>query len=432
MRSLRLATLVLLGLMMKITPAHAQSDPYAGRIKNGGIPLRLAEPRIAPVDESNWTGRQRELLEGLLRDRGYIPNVYGTLANHPEMYGPWIGFAGYILRRSTLPAREREMLICRIGWLSNGEYEWSAHTRLGMQNGLTEREITQLAEGPESDGWSELDSAIVRAVDELHADAFITDETWARLSERFNTQQMMDLVLTVGAYNMLAQALNSFGAQLQDTMSGFPSRTSMEDRTGGRSGRVTGTGGIALRLATPRIAPTREPEWTAEQRALLEPIQSSRGTVPNIYLTMARHPDMFTPRLTFGRHIQRNSTLPAREREMLICRIAWLTSGEYEWAAHRGIGLQNGLTEEDISRLASGPDAEGWSEFDAAVVRAADELHETAFISDATWETLSTRFDKLQLMDAVMTVGGYHMLAMALNSFGVQLPEGATGFPRRR
>ena len=422
--------MVLLGMLMTKSTASAQFERYEGRIENGGIPLRLDKPRIEPVDPRNWTEVEKTLLESLVQIRGYLPHVYGTLARHPLLYERWLGFARYILRESTLPGRDREMLICRIGWLSNGEYEWSAHTVLGVQEGLTDKELTQLAEGPESGGWSEADAALVRAVDELHADAFITGETWDALSKRFTTQQMMDLTLTVGAYNMLAQCLNSFGGQLQDSMVGFPNRNTVADKTGGRAGRVTKKGGIPLRLKTPRVAPLDESKWTGEQRALLQPIKEARGAVPNIYRTMAQHPKMFTPRLNFGRYIQRESSLPPREREILICRIAWLTSAEYEWAAHTRIGLDNGLTEADIGRLVEGANAPGWNDLDAALVRAAGQLHETAFIDDETWAILAKEFDTRQMMELVMTVGGYHMLAMALNSFGVQLDEGREGFPK--
>jgi hypothetical protein len=113
---------------------------------------------------------------------------------------------------------------------------------------------------------------------------------------------------------------------------------------------------------------------------------------------------------------------------MLICRIAWLTSGEYEWGAHKGLGKDAGLTDAEITRLSEGADARGWSSVDVAILRAVDELHYDAFISEATWTALATRFDTRQLMDLVFTVGAYKMLAMALNSFGAQLDRGMVGF----
>ena len=73
-------------------------------------------------------------------------------------------------------------------------------------------------------------------------------------------------------------------------------------------------------------------------------------------------------------------------------------------------------------------EAEGWAPFDATLLRAADELHAQAAISDATWAALSARYTTEQLMDAVFAVGQYTLVSMALNSFGVQLDKGVKGF----
>ena len=88
-----------------------------------------------------------------------------------------------------------------------------------------------------------------------------------------------------------------------------------------------------------------------------------------------------------------------------------------------------GLTDDEILRITKGPDDPGWSDFDAALIRAADELFHDAIISDATWNALSQRYDEKQLMDVVFTVGQYNMVSWALNSLGVQLEEGVPGFP---
>ena len=192
-----------------------------------GTPTRLKEPRIPPISAESWNEEERELLQPLVESRGFVPNVFGTLANHPELYRLWIDFAGQVLRRSSLPGREREMLINRIAWVASGEYEWGAHNPIGRREGLTDRELAGLAEGPEDEIWGPDDRVLVQAVDELHRRCFIETGTWESLARRFDDRQMIDLVLTVGAYKMLAMALNSFGAQLQDEMVGFRP----EDRT---------------------------------------------------------------------------------------------------------------------------------------------------------------------------------------------------------
>ena len=103
---------------------------------------------------------------------------------------------------------------------------------------------------------------------------------------------------------------------------------------------------------------------------------------------MLNHPVLYGPRLKFGSYLQRDSLLPPKTRELLIMRTAWLTRAEYEWGHHVESAQKAGFSDEEIRRIASGPDAPGWSEEHAAVLRAADELRREAFVSDRTWTTL--------------------------------------------
>ena len=388
----------------------------------GGISLRLSEPRIRPIEESEWTEVERAFLAPIQGERGTVPNIYRTFARHPELFGPRLRFGRHLQRNSTLQAREREVLINRIAWLSNAEYEWSAHVRLGREAGLTDEDIEHIAAGPQGEGGSALDRVLLRATDELFHQSMISDTTWQELALQYDTHQMMDLVMTVGGYHMLAMALNSFGVQLQDGAAGFPAPD-------GREAAVPSLpAGTPTRLAAPRIPPISPESWNEEQRELLESLVESRGFVPNVYGTLANHPSMYRLWIDFAAQILRRSSLPGREREMLINRIAWLASGEYEWAAHNPIGRREGLTDEEIAGLASGPEDDVWGPADRDLLRAVDQLHRGCFIDDEVWGSVSGRFDDRQMIDLVMTVGAYKMLAMALNSFGAQLQDEMVGF----
>ena len=388
----------------------------------GGISLRLSEPRIKPLEEADWTEVERALLGPIKEERGSVPNIYRTFARHPELFTPRLNFGRHLQRESTLPARDREVLINRIAWLSNAEYEWSAHTRLGRAAGLSEEDIERIAAGPEAQGGRDFDRTLLRATDELFIDTMIGDSTWQALSQSYDTHQMMDLTMTVGGYHMLAMALNSFGVQLQDGASGFP--PAGERRAAVPNGRAA----MPTRLSEPRIAPISQESWSDEERELLEGLVESRGYIPNVFGTLANHPTMYRLWIDFAGQILRRSSLPGREREMLINRIAWLASGEYEWAAHNPIGRREGLTDVEIAGLSVGPVDEILNPDDRALLQAVDELHQDCFIQTATWESLSGRFDDRQMIDFVLTVGAYKMLAMALNSFGTQLQDGMVGF----
>jgi 4-carboxymuconolactone decarboxylase len=179
--------------------------------------VRLDRPRVAPLAD--------EQLEPELRMRfgdGPILNIFRTLANHPGLAKRWLVFGNHVLGKSTLPAREREILILRIGWLCRSGYEWGQHVVIGKAAGLSVEEIARIAQGPDAPGWSAGDRALLRSADELHADAFIQDATWAELAKRWSTQQLMDLVFTVGQYNLVSMALNSFGVQPEPGLPELP------------------------------------------------------------------------------------------------------------------------------------------------------------------------------------------------------------------
>ena len=179
--------------------------------------MRLSEPRIPPVSDDDATAEQREVLDAA-RVGGRDPlNVQRTIAQYPALARSRQAFTNHVMRETSLPPRERELLILRTGWNCQSEYEFAQHSRFGRSVGLTDEEIGRVCEGPDADGWDPFDGALLRAADELHHDAFISDATWAALSERYSTQQLMDAVFAVGQYHVVSMALNTFGVQFEPT-----------------------------------------------------------------------------------------------------------------------------------------------------------------------------------------------------------------------
>ncbi|MGD0661617.1 MAG: carboxymuconolactone decarboxylase family protein [Syntrophorhabdales bacterium] len=189
--------------------------------EGGDEAVRLKEPRIQPLAESQWNAQQQKMLIPLKRD-GRVINVWTTIANNPKLAEKWLPFAFYFLTDSTLPRREREMLMLRSAWLCQCEYIFGQHTLLGKSAGLSDEEIARITKGPKAPGWNPFDATLLQAVDELHADAFIPDVTWNALAQRYNQQQLMDVVATVGQYTLLSMFLNSLGVQLDEGVPGFP------------------------------------------------------------------------------------------------------------------------------------------------------------------------------------------------------------------
>ncbi len=182
--------------------------------------MRLSEPRIAALEESEWGEEAREIMQPFVR-QGRIFNIFRTLTNHPALAKRWMVFANHILGKSTLSVRDRELVILRIGYLCQAGYEWGQHVLIAREAGMTDEEIRSCKTGPETPGLSELDKLLLTATDELHGDAHVSDATWSGLSEYYNTQQMMDLVFTIGQYNLVSMALNSFGVQPDEGLPGW-------------------------------------------------------------------------------------------------------------------------------------------------------------------------------------------------------------------
>jgi 4-carboxymuconolactone decarboxylase len=130
-------------------------------------------------------------------------------------------FAAHILSKQTVPPRERELVILRIGWRNEAEYEWAQHAVIARRAGVTDAELEQVKLGPLAPGWSADDAALIQMVDDLVEHHVVTDATWATLARRWSTEQLMDLIFTAGQYNLVSWALNSFGVPLDDHLVGF-------------------------------------------------------------------------------------------------------------------------------------------------------------------------------------------------------------------
>ena len=190
--------------------------------------MRLAAPRIAPLRDDELTDDQREALAPMAAGGRPVLNIFRTLARAPKALARFNEWGSYVLsRRNSLPAREREIVILRVGFLCKSGYEFTQHTRIGLQAGLTETDIANIKKGADS-GWSEADAALIRAADELVGDHFISNATWAALKVHFDQKQRMDVVFTVGQYTQVSMLLNTFGVQIEGGQSVDPDLKKIE------------------------------------------------------------------------------------------------------------------------------------------------------------------------------------------------------------
>jgi len=176
--------------------------------------MRLSAPRIPALRDDQFDADQAELVKPMA-ETGRVLNIFRTLAHAPKAARAFLAWGGYVLsRRNDLPAREREIVILRTGFLCRSGYEWTQHVEIGLKAGLTDEEIAAIKIGAAAPGWSAADRALILASDELHGDQFITDTTWAALKASFTDKQCMDVVFTAGQYTQVSMMLNSFGVQL--------------------------------------------------------------------------------------------------------------------------------------------------------------------------------------------------------------------------
>ena len=178
--------------------------------------------RIPMRDLSTMAPEDREAVEKNSMN-GRIFNIFKVLAHHPKLVKRWTPFAGHILGKQTLPFRDRELLILRIGWLNQAEYEFAQHELIAKRGGVSDADIARLKEGPKAAGWSEHEAALLQVADDLFDSSVVSDETWEAMSKHYSTEQLMDAVFTVGQYNLVSWALNSFGVPLDDFLPGAKS-----------------------------------------------------------------------------------------------------------------------------------------------------------------------------------------------------------------
>lgn len=188
--------------------------------------------RIEPLPIREWPPAMRDALAAMMppeprhpqperADRPRAMNTLGTFAHHPALARAYLTFSGHVLMATTLTERQRELLVLRVAARRRSGYEWVQHVFMGRDAGLTDEEIARVAFGPDAPFWSEVEAALLRAVDELVDDGAIGDATWVTLSAALDVQQLLDVIFTVGSYEVLAWMMRSFDLDLDDDIAGL-------------------------------------------------------------------------------------------------------------------------------------------------------------------------------------------------------------------
>ncbi len=156
-------------------------------------------------------------------------NIFRTLSTNKPLAKGFLALGGHLLQGDVLPAREREIVILRVGWRSGSEYEFGQHTVIGRSAGLSSDEIDRLADAGDG-SWSPEDQALVDLVDELCDDNVVSEATWQALHSRFDDAAMLELLVLAGFYRLVSGMLNSVGVALEPTTPGWPATATSRRR----------------------------------------------------------------------------------------------------------------------------------------------------------------------------------------------------------
>lgn len=185
-------------------------------------------PRLPPLEVDALGERERGVIHRMREITAYphdepIHPFFSTLAHQPDFFEAYMQLGISAMAGAALPLRTRELLILRTGWLCGAPYQFGEHVVTGKKAGLTEADIERVKQGSSAEGWDEGDRMIVKAAEELHGDAMISDATWAALAERLSPRELIELMMIVGHYHTTAFIQNTLRFRLNDYNLGLES-----------------------------------------------------------------------------------------------------------------------------------------------------------------------------------------------------------------
>jgi len=172
------------------------------------------EQRVEPLPEVELDQRVRDLVDVVRAITGHpdeeeVHPFFRTIGRSPDFMLAFTRLGMEALPTSQFGKRDRELIILRNGWLCDAPYQWGEHLATGKRAGLSDEEIELIKEGPSAAGLSERDRSLLQAVDELHFDKTISDQTWEAMARHFEDRHFIELPIIVGHYQMTAMLQNS-------------------------------------------------------------------------------------------------------------------------------------------------------------------------------------------------------------------------------
>ncbi len=173
----------------------------------------------------------------------------------------------------------------------------------------------------------------------------------------------------------------------------------------------------------PRMPPVSQENMTEDMQAFLQKWTGGifrRADSNPVLLTFAHHPQLADLFSQFNIHLLSSSTLPVKQRQIAIMRLAWITKATYMWSSHLSTSVRAGLQPDMFGPIKVGAEDPYFTEFERVVIRATEELVDDRKVGDDNWRALMQEWSNQQMLDFLFTVGAYVAIAGVMRSTGVQ------------
>jgi len=171
--------------------------------------------RVAFADKNDGNPKTRELFENWESNDVQVLNLYRVIAKTPVIAKQFMRLGNRILTKGKLPPKLRELAILLVGQLAQAPYEFTKHIKIGLKEGLRPEQVDVLPFWRSSKAYDPAERAVLRFTDEVSRGYRASDEAFAALKEHLNEEQITELAIVIGFYEMVCRILESLQVETE-------------------------------------------------------------------------------------------------------------------------------------------------------------------------------------------------------------------------
>jgi alkylhydroperoxidase family enzyme len=173
--------------------------------------------RLPYVDPEHASEKARAVFERLPVEL----NVFRMMAHAETCFRPLVRLGSAILAEQKLSPRLRELAILRIASLESAGYEWAQHVPIAEAVGATRDQIQAIEQGrTDAPCFDPLEKAVLRFTTEVVREVRASEMAFAELAARLSPQEIVELLLAIGYYMMIARLLETTDVDLDRVAGG--------------------------------------------------------------------------------------------------------------------------------------------------------------------------------------------------------------------